>query len=170
MWITWSQQELAILNSQIPPKYTIEITNSRDHLYSSYLDKWISFTMDISYFRLEICCTLRQQLNGTASSSVPLYRISYFHTEHYNSVLELFSWYIRNEAWLNLIWKYINGKLFAVYWPPAGAAPPWPPDLSAGPWRPLVLDPCISSTQSAQEWNMEPWILDFNKKFFFLNS
>jgi hypothetical protein len=30
------------------------------------------------------------------------------------SVLEIFS-DIRSEAWLNLFWEYIHGKLFAVY-------------------------------------------------------
>jgi hypothetical protein len=34
---------------------------------------------------------------------------------HYSSVLEICIVDIRSEAWLNLFWEYINGKLFAVY-------------------------------------------------------
>jgi hypothetical protein len=46
----------------------------------------------------------------------------HFSTEYHNSrnnIIILFWKYlvdIRNEAWLNLFWAYINGKLFAVHY------------------------------------------------------
>jgi hypothetical protein len=71
-----------------------------------------------------------------------LHPVLYFSTEYYNSRLIILIWKylldIRSEAWLNLFWEYINGKLFAVlYW-----------RIDGGKEAPCCVDWCIHPIQS----------------------
>jgi hypothetical protein len=56
-----------------------------------------------------------------AATAERLHLVRYFSPEYNDSkqnIIILFGKYlvdIRREAWLNLLWEYINGKLFAVH-------------------------------------------------------
>ncbi len=92
IWITWSQKELAKPQFLILKIYPLEkeITNSRDHFWSSNLELWIS-------------CTASPEYRNSGQNIIFLF------WKYLND--------IRSEAGLNLIWEHINGKLFAEFSP-----------------------------------------------------
>jgi hypothetical protein len=100
-------KELAEPQFQI---YTlVGMKNSRGHVCSSHLEICSAYTAEISLFRLEICMLFPMLTDEWL-------HLVLYHNSRQNSKI-LFGKYlvdISSEAWLNLLWEYIDGKLFEV--------------------------------------------------------
>jgi hypothetical protein len=81
-----------------------------DHVCRSHLEICSSYTTEISLFRLELCLLTAEWLH------LVLYFFPGYHNSRQNIIILFWKYLVdtSSEAWLNLLWEYIDGKLFAV--------------------------------------------------------